>query len=61
MGYEHFLLVGHGAFVVPLWHSVVEVILVDDFERMFGCCLGIHHGFDEGVAGKAVAAMKAGA
>ena len=32
LGYEHFLLIGHCALIIPFWHSVVEFILVDYFK-----------------------------
>ena len=57
---EHLLFVRHGAFVVPFRHAVVELVMVDDLQRMAGGCIGIDDSLDERVAGQAVAAMQSG-
>ena len=61
LGDEHFLFVRHGALVVPFRHAVVEVVLVDDLQRVTGGSVGIDDSFDERVAGQAVAAVQSGA
>ena len=58
---EHLLFVRHCSFVVPFGHCVVELVLVDDAERVTGGCVGIDNGFDERVRGQAVAAVQTGA
>ena len=55
---EDFLLVRHRAFVVPFRHFVIVVVLVDDFQRVLGCCVGIDDSFDERVAGQTIAAVQ---
>jgi hypothetical protein len=47
LGDEHLLFVAHCAFIIPFWHLVVELIVVDDTHGMFGSRLGINHSLDE--------------
>ena len=58
LGNQYLLLIGQGALVIPCWYLVVEVVLVYMLQAVLGCCVGINHCLDEGVAGKAVATMQ---
>ena len=58
LGDEHVLLVGKSAFIVPCRHLVVEVIVVDMLNTVFGGSVGIDDGLDERVAGQSVATMQ---
>jgi len=55
---EHFLLVRHRSLVVPLRHALVEVVLVDDGQRVFGSRIRIDHRLDERVRRKTVAPVQ---
>ena len=53
------LLVGHGAFVVPVGDILVEIVSFNHTERVFGCRIGIHHCLNKGVRSQAIATMQA--
>ena len=46
---KHMLLVSHGTFVVPVGDILVEIVVFNHTERVFGCRIGINNCLDEGV------------
>ena len=58
LGDEDFLFIGECALVVPFGHAVVEGIFVQVCERVACGCLGIDHGFEQGVGCQAVATVQ---
>ena len=52
------LLVGHGAFVVPVWDILVEIVSFNHTERVFGCRIGINNCLNKGVRSQAIATMQ---
>ena len=58
---EHLLFIRHRSLVVPFRDTFVEVVRIDDFQRVTGSGVGIDHGFDERIAGQTIASMQSGA
>ena len=55
---EHFLLVGHRAFVVPFRHLVVPVVQIHMLQRILGGSVGIDDGLDKRIRRQTVTAVQ---